>query len=380
MYFRELFQDMTPLYLVLAALMTVSFIIQLFYYLIVFRKITAYKSVAVSDQNHGVSVIICARNEADNLENHMPAFLEQSYEPYEVIVVNDCSTDHTDEVLMNLKIRYPQLVVTTIQPDRKFTHGKKLAVTVGIKAAKYEHLLFSDADCEPATPQWVEKMSRHFNGETEIILGIGKYRQLPGLLNLVVRFETLFTAMQYISFALRGQPFMGVGRNMAYTRALFFRNKGFASHLKLQSGDDDLFIRDTATRFNTRIEIEPEAYTISVPPRTPREWIQQKRRHITTGKYYRISTKIRLGTEYVSRVLFYISVIVLMLDHNWLPLAGSILFLLTLVKLIRFKLVMNRLSEKDLLLPSLLIEPILPLVLGLMQIGNFFRREEPKWN
>jgi cellulose synthase/poly-beta-1,6-N-acetylglucosamine synthase-like glycosyltransferase len=296
------------------------------------------------------------------------------------VVVNDCSSDDTEEVLMDMKVKYPHLYYTTIHPDRKFTHGKKLAVTVGIKAAKNEHLLFSDADCYPVSDQWISSMSRHFSEITELVLGVGKYERRKGLLNLVVRYETLFTAMQYTSFAIMGKAYMGVGRNMAYIQQLFYRHKGFAGHLNVLSGDDDLFVNEATTKTNTKVELSKNSFTLSAPPDSFRQWFRQKKRHLSTGAFYKPSSKIRLGTEYVSRMLFYISTVILLFKDDWIWIAGAAWGLLSIVRLVLVKLSMKRLDESDLLLSSLLFDPLMPVILGIIRISNMIRPREPKWN
>ncbi len=397
MLFKEFFGSTELTTWIIAGMMMAAFLIQLIYYLAVFSKIPSYTTgkekdhlmvpaseqpgMSVSKQPAvPVSVIICARNEAENLEKHLPAFLAQDHPDFEIVVVNDCSTDHTEEVLMNLKVDHPHLRYTSIQPDRKFTHGKKLAVTVGIKAARHEHLLLSDADCYPSSDQWVSRMSAHFSDTTELVLGVGKYVRTRRLLNLLVRYETLFTAMQYISFAIKGKPFMGVGRNMAYVKKLFFRHKGFASHLKVLSGDDDLFVNEAATPQNTSVEINPAGMTISIPPGRIKAWFKQKKRHLSTGKYYKAGTKFRLGTEYFSRTIFYIMCIILLFHGPWIWIGIGAWCILSIVKLVIVKLNMRRLDEKDLLLPSLLFDPLMPVILAIIRISNMIRPREPKWN
>lgn len=381
MYFEELFRSADTVTWTIAGVMAAAFLVQMFYYLFVFSRIATHTTnIKKNNSLVPVSVIICARNEAENLEKHLPVFLNQDHPDFEVVVVDDCSTDHTEEVLMNMKVHHPNLRYTSIQPDRKFTHGKKLAMTVGIKAAQNEHLLFSDADCYPASEQWVSRMAAHFSGNTELVLGVGKYARRRGLLNLLVRYETLFTAMQYISFAIKGKPLMGVGRNMGYTKSLFFRNKGFASHLKVLSGDDDLFVNEAATSVNTAVEVHPEGMTISVPPQKLTEWFKQKKRHLSTGKYYKAGSKFRLGAEYFSRMIFYITVFLILFHEPWIWIGWGALAVVSIVKLVIVKLAMRRLDERYLLLPSLLLDPLMPLILGMMRISNMIRPREPKWN
>ena len=346
MFIDQLFHTTTTFTWIVAGILGVSLLTQLIYYLFVYSRMTGYRNPDTPKSDVPVSVVICARNEADNLRKNLPSFLTQDHSAYEVVVVNDCSSDDTEEVLMEMKVKYPHLHYTTIHPDRKFTHGKKLAVTVGIKAATNEHLLFSDADCYPVSDQWISSMSRHFSEKTELILGVGKYERKKGLLNLVIRYETLFTAMQYTSFAILGKAYMGVGRNMAYIRQLFYRHKGFAGHLNVLSGDDDLFVNEATTKTNTIVELSTKSFTLSTPSESFKQWFRQKKRHLSTGAYYKASSKIRLGTEYASRMLFYISALILLFKDDWIWIAGAAWGLLSLVRLVLVKLSMKRLDER----------------------------------
>ena len=172
----------------------------------------------------------------------LPSVLEQEYPDYEVIVVNDCSEDNSYDVLGILLEKYPNLKISTINKDPKFTHNKKFAQFIGIKAAKNELLLFTDADCKPVSNRWLEYMTSHFDEKTNFVLGYGGFFSKGGLLNKYIRYDCMFIAMQYLGMALRGVPYMGVGRNLAYRRSVFFRNKGFGSHNHIVSGDDDLMV------------------------------------------------------------------------------------------------------------------------------------------
>ena len=183
--------------------------------------------------------------------------------------------------------------------------GKKFALTLGIKAAKYDYLLLTDADCYPRDKDWISSMAKHFFNKT-IVLGYGAYEKHKGLLNKLVRFDTFQVAMQYFSYALIGKTYMGVGRNLAYKKSLFFDNKGFATHLHLPSGDDDLFIKEVATYNNTAISIEYSSHTLSVPKMNWKSWIRQKSRHLSTGIYYKNYHKLMLGSWTLSQILFWL--------------------------------------------------------------------------
>ncbi len=304
---------------------------------VVFRKKRVKKG-----NTEPVSVIICARDECSNLSENLPLVLEQNYPNYEVIVVNDCSEDDTEIILGQLKNKYPHLRSTIIKKNGSFVNGKKFAATVGVKAASHEWMLFTDADCRPASPDWIDAMSSHFVPKKNIVLGYGGYLQAPGYLNKWIRYDTCFIALQYFGFALIGMPYMGVGRNLAYRKSLFYKHNGFAAHAHILSGDDDLFVNQAATRKNVDVEYSIDAHTRSVPKRTFREWIWQKRRHVSTSKYYKSKHVFWLGIEPLSRLLFWSSFCTLMIQNIlWQYTLGVFLF-----RMIIFLLVLGVATKK----------------------------------
>ncbi|HYX10284.1 MAG TPA: glycosyltransferase [Bacteroidales bacterium] len=367
--------------LIPAGLFVLSFVVQMLYYFVFYMRTARYRSgEKTGNKLSPVSVIICARDEAENLQQNLPAILSQDYPDYEVIVVNDCSQDDTEEVLIRLKAKYKNLRTTIIKEDQKFRHGKKLAATIGIKAAKNEWLLFTDADCYPVSDKWIKSMAAEFTDEKSIVLGYGGYEHKKGILNNLIRFDTFFIALQYTGFAIAGKPYMGVGRNLAYRRSLFFDNKGFARHSNLQSGDDDLFVNEVATKGNTAIVLNQESFTRSIPKTSFSAWLAQKRRHLTTGKYYRGNHKFLLGAENISRILFYLFFILLIVDQTYLylALAGFVIRLATQLSV--FKITMKRLNEKDLFLSSLIYDILLPIINAFLLILNrFSRKKQHKW-
>ena len=302
---------------ILLALFLVAFLIQWTRYLFVYLKFPLYKPPEVITKPQGVSVIICARNEEKNLERFLPMILDQDHPEFEVVVVNDASTDLTEEVLIKFSAKYKQLRFTSLPANGKHKRGKKLALTLGLKAASFEQVLLTDADCYPLSRQWLKRMTAGLSEEKRIVLGYGSYERRKGLLNSLIRYETVFTAIQYFSYAIKGQAYMGVGRNLAYQKSLFFENKGFASHYHLLSGDDDLFVNENATGTNTLVEFSREAFTCSLPKTTFAEWLKQKKRHISAGSHYRRSSRIKLAMEWFSRILFYVTLIWLCLSSPW---------------------------------------------------------------
>ncbi|GAC1423493.1 MAG: glycosyltransferase [Flavisolibacter sp.] len=324
-------------------------IVQLFYYLFFFRRLAWYKPVnRVHSQQHPVSVIICARDEHDNLINNLPLILEQQYaSTHEVIVVNDNSIDDTKYVLAELQKTFKKLQIVDLTQEAKMIPGKKFPLSIGIKEAKYEIVLLTDADCQPSGSNWLIKMQESFTEGIEIALGYGAYNKLPGFLNKAIRFETFHTALQYMSYALAGKPYMGVGRNLAYRKELFFRNKGFSSINHMPSGDDDLFINQVATKKNTAIVIDPESFTFSNPKKNWKDWAKQKNRHYSTGRYYKIPHKLLLGFYTGSLVIFYPLFILTLILYDW-KLALLPFIIRMIIQGVIMKKTMNKLKESDL--------------------------------
>lgn len=379
-YFNlELNNPVDYLWLSAGVILFFSLIIQLRYLLFVYRKASKFKKKNVKSTTEPVSVIICARNEADNLREFLPTILNQFYPEFEVIVVNDASTDETAEVLAAMKQQYPQLYVTGIEPREGYSGGKKLAQTIGVKAAKFDQLLFTDADCKPASPNWIRLMQSNFLNQTEIILGYGAHAQEKGLLNKWIRTDTVYIAMQYIGYAVSKTPYLGVGRNMAYRKELFFRNKGFASHLHIPSGDDDLFVNETSNEYNTAVELHPESFTISKPAQNWRRWLLQKRRHLGTSKAYKKSTKRTLAIELISREVLYLLSIVMLIHGIFEAYVLIFLFIRTLVFGIVFKLLMKRLKERNLLLFSFFYDLTWPFVGAYLMITSTLKKNPTKW-
>ena len=258
----------------------------------------------------GVSVVVCAKNEGDNLQNYLTALLCQNYPTFEVIVVNDASEDDTQFVLDHYLQLYPNLHLTFVPSDAMVSSSKKLALTLAAKAAKYDYLLLTDADCRPESPEWISEMMKGFcKPETEVVIGYGGYFEERTAVNNRIQYDTIFNAMQYLGMAMSRHPYMGVGRNLAYKKETFFKNRGFAGLLSTRAGDDDLFVNKVCTPRNTEVVLTPMSYTWSIPKRTFREWRVQKARHLSVAPDYKFITKLRLVLEPFSRGLWYALVI-----------------------------------------------------------------------
>ncbi|HSI69135.1 MAG TPA: glycosyltransferase [Gillisia sp.] len=315
-----------------------------------------------------VSVIICAKNEADNLRILVPKILEQDYLNFELILINDASTDDTLDVIEEFTISDSRVKMVNVQNNEAFWGKKKYALTLGIKKAKHPYLLFTDADCLPETDQWISSMASHFSESNSIILGYGGYlKKKRSFLNKLIRYETLFTALQYFSYARWGSPYMGVGRNLAYTSTEFYNQNGFATHLHVKSGDDDLFVNQAATGENTALCFNSASITRSIPETTFGTWLTQKRRHVSTATLYKKEHKLLLGTFYFSQLAFWVlAILLLALGINWEIVTAFILLRIILQYVVFWKAA-TKLGEKDIIW----LIPFLDIFLVFLQLGIF---------
>ncbi len=314
-------------YIALNILFFSALAIQLCFYLGIFSQLIFRKKSNKPNRALPVSVIICAHNEAQNLKNIVTEILKQDHQKFELIVVNDRSTDDTLDILNKYK---KQIKIITIDNTPTGWNKKKHALTTGIEASQYDYILLTDADCTPQSQDWISIMAGKLTPKIKIVLGVSPYQQENSFVNKIIQFETLITAIQYISFAISKIPYMGIGRNILYDKSLFISNNGFDKHKNINGGDDDLLINRLANSKNTVTCIEENAYVLSIPESSIRSWISQKHRHLSVGQYYRLKYKLILGSFHFSNAIFYLSFFTLLLSGR-LSLIISIGFLLRTV-------------------------------------------------
>lgn len=365
-------------------------IVQVFYYLFFFSRLAFFRSGKEDKSGNALpplSVIVCAKDEERNLKQNLPMVLQQRYgyaaeeleQRYEVIVVNDNSEDDTLFYLRSIKPGYPHFRFIDLKQPARGIPGKKYPLTVGIKGAANDIVVLTDADCKPAGRNWLFHIGRGFTEGKEIVLGYGAYNRRPGLLNRVIRFETFFSGLQYLSFALVGVPYMGVGRNLAYKKELFFRHKGFATHVHIPSGDDDLFVNKAATRKNTGVVIHQEAITYSKPKEKWREWYRQKTRHMSTGRYYKWQHQFLLGLFSLSLFLYYPFFLLALFYKPFLYVTLLVFVGKLLIQIVIWALCLKKLNEKGLLWFCLPFE-ILMSIYYLIFTPALLLKPKKRWN
>jgi poly-beta-1,6-N-acetyl-D-glucosamine synthase len=335
---------------VITLLAGIAFVVVVVNYFIQYLPLARFRGTHLekAEKPVPVSVIICARNEEENLRDFLPRILSQNHPDYEVIVVNDCSWDNTENVIDAFAEKHPNLRKTTIKEDRYYKHGKKFAMLVGIKAAKNDHLIFTDADCYPNSDQWLSGMASGFTGQRQIVLGYGAYAKEESFLNRLIRFDSFTIAVQYLSAAIRRRPYMGVGRNLGYTSSLFFAQRGFSKHYHINSGDDDLFVNHAATGENTNVCVNESCITYSKAESTFKNWRLQKARHLTTSPLYTARTKQYLFLNYFSVLFFHVAWIALAFHFSTLILMAGLLVLKITAQLALLRAPSKRLNDKDL--------------------------------
>ncbi len=386
------------------------------------RKVDAADSPV---QQPGVSVIVCARNEERNLRDYLQALLTQDYPEFEVIVVNDGSIDDTRTYLEYWQKRYRNLKLTFVPAGAKVGSTKKLAITLGAKAAQYDYLLLTDADCRPESTHWISEMMKGFahpsvsaavsqrsgqsaqqsvsaavsqrSGQSAqrsvseavtIVLGFGAYFAKPGLLNRMIQFDTLFNGLQYLGMAACGHPYMGVGRNLAYSKRLFFQQGGFYHLMTSKAGDDDLFVNRVATAANTAVVCTPDSLTWSVPKTNLTDWFRQKRRHLSVAPKYKSSSKFRLTLEPLTRGLLYAALIILVVmgcqqpaQGGWVPaiIAASAMLVRWIMQCVLLNIPAHRwgTTKTFLLLP--VWEIVLPVISLVMMLIEPLRPKSKRW-
>ena len=341
--------------------------IQTIYYM-VFSFFSFEKPIKQNINTAPVSLIICAKNEAENIEKNLPLILKQNHPNFEVVLINDASSDDTLELFEKFALHHKNIKIVNVENNEAFWGNKKYALTLGIKSSSHELLVFTDADCKPTSNDWLQDMANHFNNSKSLILGYGAYeKKKNSLLNLLIRFETLLTAIQYLSYAKIGSPYMGVGRNLAYKKSLFFEANGFINHMKIRSGDDDLFVNQIGTKKNTSICVTPNSFTVSEPEQSFKKWILQKRRHVSTASHYKKRHQFSLGLFFIAHILFYVlASILLAFSFKWLFVLIAI-GIKYVIQFIVYYAAAKKLNEKD----TVYMLPLVEVSLILSQLYIF---------
>jgi len=329
-----------------------------------------------SNKTPAVSVIICAQNEAETITTLLDRIIDQDYPDFEIIIVNDNSHDNTLELVTGYKKNHDNISLVNIFHEKPFGQGKKYPLSLGIKAAKNDLLLMTDADCIPASRNWIKSMvNNKIINQKEIVLGYGGYKKAKGLANLLTRFETVQTVLNYFSFAKIGHPYMGVGRNLLYTKSIWIQNKGFANHMYIASGDDDLFIQEVSNCTNTSFNMDSDSFTISKSKQSLSEWLTQKGRHVSTSNHYKFHFKMILSFQYLLKIFFFL--LFPLFAYNEITAFSAIVLIIFLLTRTFVLYRSNKVFKGGI---PLLISPFIGLLLVSFQLFIFIKNQFVKTN
>jgi len=345
--------------LILFSALIVITLIQLYQLLFVHLLLarSSIKKKEIGEKNP-ISVIVYARNHAAYLENNIPEWLSQEDAAFELVLVNDCSWDDTEDLLRTLAVTYPQVKIVNVPIDDRFRRTKKYALTLGIKAAQYEQILFIEADYLPRSKKWIAHMQANFTENTELVLGYAPFPAGATFSTLLSRFDHFMTALYSLSFAIKGKAFSGYGQNIAFTKTTFFAGKGYASHMHLTYGETDFFINQHATPKNTRVEINPASHVFTDINYSYAQFVKDKFTRMDTQKLFKLGNRLRLHVGVYTAVLFYlISVGLLILGFSWPVVLGIYLFRLLLQYAVYFKIA-KRLKHPNIQWAMPILEPI----------------------
>jgi glycosyltransferase involved in cell wall biosynthesis len=341
----------------------------------IFGQFSFAKKQTIQPKKLPISIIICAKNEEENIKKYFPLIAAQNYPDYEIVLIDDASSDETLELFEAYEKEYANVKLVKVQNNEAFWGNKKFALTLGIKAAKNEYLVFTDADCYPVSNDWLLQISSQFTKDKTIVLGYGAYEKVKNsFLNKIIRFDAVVNVTQYFSWAKLGKPYMGVGRNLAYKKSEFFNVRGFMDHMKIRSGDDDLFVNQAASAANTEILFSPESFTLTAPKTTFKDWLSQKRRNAATAKFYKGFDQFQLGFFLFSKVSFFIlAILLLIFQYQWIVISSIIAFRY-LFTWITLGYAASKLKEKDVMYWYPMIELILIFTQITVFIKNIFSK------
>lgn len=352
-------------------------LVQIFLWSLLFARLAFWKAPLPHPEQPAVSVVVCARNELANLKKHLPLWLEQDYPHFELLLVDDGSSDGSADFLQ--AYAHSRLRYLRIDDKPKELRGKKYALSKGIEAAQHNWLLLTDADCRPASANWIKEMMAARAKHSDLVLGYGPYEAVPSKsLSLAVAYETSYAATQYLSLALWGLPYMGVGRNLLYHRLFYEKVKGFSSHWDIASGDDDLLVSAAAEGRKTAICLSPDSFCYSAPPQSWGAWRKQKSRHLSSSGRYKSWQKLILGSIAMSHFgfygIFFIGISVNFVEINW----WACFLLRSLVYIAISRRLLNRLQEAK-LKPWIWAVDMAFLLYYILMAPYLFIRSKTQW-
>ena len=376
--------EFIPFNTLLPASAGILFFIQSYYHLGLYRKLYLHsQQKKEATETPPLSVILVAKDAASDLQKNLPIILEQDYPNFEVIVIYEQSADdNCEDVLKLLQEKYPNLYHSFIPDSARYISHKKLGINMGIKASHHEWLVFTEPNCRPSSNQWLRKMAQNFTSKTDIVLGYSNYEKTTVWFNRKITFDTMLNSMRRLGRAIEGNPYTGCGRNLAYRKSLYYNQKGFASHLNLQRGEDDLFVNQASNGKNTQVETSLESIMRITVPHYKKDWLEEKLSYNMTSRYYKGLGRYLMGGETCSRVLFLLLVIACLIHgiitQDWMMTGiASLLWVLHFImQIVIFRKTSIALGERKFYTTLLLFNWMQPLWNLRLKLHQRFRRKD----
>lgn len=350
--------------------------IQFVYYVFVFGKFSFAKSEQAVGKIKPISVIVCTKNDQNNIQKYIPILANQNYPNFEIVLIDDASNDDTLEVFEQLEKQFSNIKIVKVANNEAFWGNKKFALTLGIKAATHEHLLFTDSDCFPTSQNWISEMSSCFDNQKTIVIGFSNYQiKSNSLLSKLIRFESMFSATRYFSWAKIGKAYTGNGKNLAYTKAEFFKTNGFINHMKIRSGSDSLFINEASDSNNTAICFSNDSFTSSELKMNFKQWFNHLQRRSATATHYKIGDKFQIKLFHLSQIaVIALPIVLLSYLFNW-QIVTSLIFFRYLFTWIILGYAASKLNEKKVMYLFPIVEIVLLVVQVNIFVANLFSKQ-----
>ena len=373
----QYFLDQSIDFQILLSLLMMACLIQLGYFWIFFSRISFFRKKNTTSDQPPVSIVLVANNQYEFLQTNLPALLEQEYPDFEVVVVNDNSDDGTEDLLKELSHQHNNLQSIVLKQSLNWFKGRKFPLSLGIKSAKNDFILFTDPACKPISDQWISEIISSYDGQTEIVLGYASW-QTTSVFNRFYRFVAFYDALFYFSMALSGIPFKGIGKNLSYKRGLFYKHKGFSSHYTISAGEDEIFVNKAAKKQNTSICIHEAGKVISEKNTSFLNWLNLERSRLKIRRFFKPAHRVMISLYSASVFIFYTSFAFLLIaGFHWL-VPVSVFALRLISQTIIFAFTQKKLSEKKLLLLSPFFEIFILLIDFFIWINLLFSRKY-KW-
>lgn len=293
--------------------------IQLFYYLGVFSSFSFSKESENNPKRIPVSVIVYARNQAEEVKKLLPHLVNQNYHDYELVLVDNASSDETLDIFKEYAQMFANIRLVRVENNETFWNNKKYAQTLAIKAAKHEYLLFIDAENAIDNELWIMSMASNFTLNKTIVIGPSMYFKAKGFLNKVIRFDAVFSQLHSFSWTNYGAPFSYFSRNIAYKKEEFYKVSGFITHMNNRLGEREFFLNEAAKSKNTAFTNSKNALVYLKPFSKSSQWLNQKIEDDYLLSQLNFGNKFKVRLFHASQFLFFLlAIVLLILQIEWL--------------------------------------------------------------